>query len=99
MRTLKIGLLASLLSCLCACALNSDDVELSVGSGVVVNPQETRSKGVLVIEAEVYPGECPIVLLVGDYELGDWNQDMTVKREIRELGAENLPVSWMEDCE
>ena len=94
--------LLALLSCicLCACAVDGDaDVKLAVGSGVVVNPQEMRSEGVLVIEAEVYPGACPIVLLAGDYELGAWNQDMTVKREIRELGAENLPVMWLEDCD
>ena len=90
----SIILLALLLS---ACA--SIDDELAVGSGMVVNPQEMRSEGVLVIEAEVYPGACPIVLLAGDYELGAWNQDMTVKREIRELGAENLPVMWLEDCD
>ena len=90
----SIILLALLLA---ACA--SADDELAVGSGVVVNPQEMRSEGVLVIEAEVYPGACPIVLLAGDYELGAWNQDMTVKREIRELGAENLPVMWLEDCD
>lgn len=93
--------LLALLSCicLCACAVDGDaDVKLAVGSGLVVNPQETRSEGVLIIEAEVYPGDCPIVLLAGDYELGAWNQDMTVKREIREPEAENLPVMWLEDC-
>ena len=93
--------LLALLSCicLCACAVDGDAVGLSIGSGMVVNPIETRFEGVLIIEAEVYPGKCSIVLLAGDYELGDWNRDATIRREIRELGAENLPVSWMEDCE
>ena len=94
--------LLALLSCicLCACAVDGDaDVKLAVGSGLVVNPQETRSEGVLIIEAEVYPGDCPIVLLAGDYELGSWSEVMAVRREIRELGAENLPVMWLEDCD
>ena len=88
----SIILLALLLS---ACSV---DDELVVGSGVVVNPQETRAEGSLIIEGDVYPGACPIVLSAGDYELGSWSEAMAVRREIREPGAGDLLVTWWEDC-
>lgn len=88
-------LICFLLAFLVAC-LPEDAVPL--GSGYLLDPQETRSPDSLVVEAGVYPGFCPIGLVVDGMLLDSWQEPTDVRREIRAPGAESLAVEWVEVC-